>query len=78
MQKITLQDQNNNKIEMSDSGINIESAKDIIFKATGDVKAEGINIESKASAAFKGEGSASAEIKSSAQTTIKGSMVMIN
>ncbi|MES2776597.1 MAG: type VI secretion system tip protein VgrG [Bacteroidota bacterium] len=76
--KITITDQNNNSIEMSSDGVKIESAKDIILKATGDIKAEGINIENKASAAFKAEGSGSAELKSSGQTTVKGSMVMIN
>jgi len=76
--KVTITDQNENSLEMSSNGIKIESAKDIILKATGDIKAEGINIENKASAAFKGEGSGSAELKSSGQTTVKGSMVMIN
>ena len=75
---ITLQDQNNNKMEMSSDGVKIESAKDIILKATGDIKADGINIELKASASLKGEGSASAEIKSSGNTTVKGGIVMIN
>jgi Rhs element Vgr protein len=76
--KIILKDQNSNKIEMSSDGITIESAKDIILKATADVKVNGINIEATASAAFKSEGSASAEIKSGGQTTVKGSIVMIN
>jgi uncharacterized protein involved in type VI secretion and phage assembly len=75
---ITLKDQNNNKIEMSSSGITIESAKDIVLKATADIKADGINIQSKASGAFKAEGSGAAELKSSAQTVVKGSIVMIN
>lgn len=75
---ITIADENNNKIEMSSSGINIESGKDITLKATGDIKAEGINIEAKATAALKAEGSASAEVKSSGNTTIKGGIVMIN
>lgn len=76
--KITISDENNNKLEMSSDGVTIESAKNIILKATGDIKAEGINIENKASASFKAEGSGGAELKSSGQTTVKGSMVMIN
>ena len=75
---ILIQDQNGNKIEMNSDGISMESCKDIKIKATGDIKLEGINIESKASAAFKAQGSASAELSSSATTTVKGSVVMIN
>jgi Rhs element Vgr protein len=75
---ILIQDQNGNKIEMSSDGITIESCKDVKIKATGDIKLEGINIESKASAGYKAQGSASAELSSSATTTVKGSVVMIN
>ena len=75
---ILIQDQNGNKIQMNSDGISIESCKDVKIKATGDIKLEGINIESKASAGFKAQGSASAELSSSATTTVKGSMVMIN
>lgn len=75
---IIIQDQNGNKIQINKDGILMESIKDIIMKATGDIKVEGINIESKASAAFKAQGSASAEISSSATTTVKGSVVQIN
>lgn len=75
---ITLEDQNNNKLLMNSDGITIESAKDIILKAAGDVKTEGVNLENKASANFKSEGSAGAELKSSATLTIKGSLVQIN
>lgn len=75
---ILIQDQNGNKIQINSDGISIESAKDIIMKATGDIKMEGVNIQSKASAAFKAQGSASAEISSSATTTVKGSVVQIN
>jgi len=75
---ILIQDQNGNKIQINSDGILMESIKDIIMKATGDIKMEGINIESKANAAFKAQGSASAEISSSATTTVKGSVVQIN
>ena len=56
----------------------MESGKDIILKATGDVKIEGVNVSLKASAQFKGEGSAGAEISTSAVAILKGSMVQIN
>ena len=91
--KITIKDDNKNKIEMSEDGILIESGKDFILKAKGeikitstdktsvkadqDVKVEGMNIEIKAQTQFKGKG-AMVEINGSGQTTIKGGVVMIN
>jgi Rhs element Vgr protein len=75
---IRLEDENKNKIEMSKDGITIESGKDIIMKATGDVKIEGVNIEQAASAQFKAEGSAGIEVSSSANAVVKGAMVQIN
>ena len=73
---ISFVDQNGNKITMDDSGITIESVKDVIIKAAGDVKIDGININVKASAAFKAEGTATTEV-SGANTTIKGSAAAI-
>lgn len=82
---IELQDQNGNKIVMNDSGIQIESYKDLTLKATKDIKMEGLNVTLKAKTAFKAEGSATAEItganasvKGSAATVIKGGIVQIN
>lgn len=75
---VKLEDQNGNKITMDSNGITLESAKDIIIKASGDVKAEGTNTEIKAQAQFKAEGSAGAEVSSSATATLKGSIVQIN
>lgn len=82
---IVLEDQNGNKIVLDDKGISIESAKDIVLKATKDLKAEGMNIELKAQTAFKAEGSGNAElaganvsVKGSAATAIKGGVVQIN
>jgi len=73
---ISFVDQNGNKITMDDNGIAIESIKDVIIKAAGDVKIDGINITIKASAAFKAEGTATAEL-SGANTTVKGSAAAI-
>ena len=75
---ITIEDENSNKIVMNADGISIESAKDIILKASGDIKMEGTNIEQKASANFKAEGGSGLEVSSSATTTVKGSLVQIN
>lgn len=75
---IGIEDENGNKIVLDSNGITIESAADIILKATGDVKTEGVNIESAANANFKAEGSAGLEISSSATTVVKGALVQIN
>jgi uncharacterized protein involved in type VI secretion and phage assembly len=77
-QKIHLEDQNGNKITMNSDGITIESVKDIVLKATKDIKAEGININIKGSAQTKVEGGAGAEISSGGSTNVKGALVSIN
>lgn len=90
---ITLEDSTGNKIEMSESGILIDTPKEMTLKATGainiessdaitikasmDAKMEGMNVTTKAQATMKAEG-AMAELKGSAQTTVKGGIVMIN
>jgi hypothetical protein len=63
---------------MNSDGITIESAKDLILKASGDVSIEGTGVEVKASAQLKAEGSAGAEVSSGGQTVISGSLVQIN
>ena len=75
---ILLEDENGNKISMNSDGITIESAKDLILKANGDVSIEGTGVEVKASAQLKAEGSAGAEVSSGGQTVISGSLVQIN
>ena len=76
--KIHLEDQNGNKITMNEDGIKIESIKDIILKASNDIKAEGVNINVKGSAQTKVEGSSGAEVSSGGTTNVKGSIVNIN
>lgn len=91
---ITIEDLNGNKMVMGDAGINLESPKDIIIKATGKISIEATDkIDVKSSGGdLSGEGinvklkgsagfaaeGAMAELKGSAQTTIKGGIVMIN
>jgi Rhs element Vgr protein len=82
---IIIEDQNGNKITLDDSGIKIESVKDLILKASSDMNAEGMNISLKAQTGFKASGTASAEVsgasttlKGSATTTISGGVVQIN
>jgi len=90
---ISIADMNDNLFELSADGVKVESAGDIIMNAqgnielsaqgdisvgaTGDIGVEGMNIENKGTAAFKAEG-ANCEVNGSAQTVIKGGMVMIN
>ena len=77
--EITLLDSNSNSITMSSSGIAVESAGDLTFKASKNVKIEAqTNLELKATAQYKAEGSAGVEINSSAVTVVKGSLVQIN
>ena len=83
---IILTDQNQNKITMNSSGIEMTSPKDIILDAKGkieikaamDLSAEGLNVNVKANAQFKAEGTAGATLETPAIATVKGSMVMIN
>ena len=75
---ISLEDQNGNKIVLNNSGITIESAKDINIKAKGDIALEGKNVNVKAQAAFKAEGMSNAEVSTSGNAVLKGSMVQIN
>jgi Rhs element Vgr protein len=74
---IKLEDENSNIITMNPDGITIESGKDIIMKATGDINMEAINVAIAASAEFTAEG-VSATVEGSATTTIKGGIVQIN
>jgi Rhs element Vgr protein len=75
---ITLQDQHGNKIVMDQSGIQIESIKDVKITATGNLTAEGVNATLKGSGQLTAEGGGSAEFKSGGNTALKGSMVQIN
>ena len=75
---ILLEDSNGNKLQMNSDGITIESGGDVNIKASGDVNIEGSNLNHKAQSQFKAEGSGGAEMSSSGQTVIKGSVVQIN
>lgn len=91
---ILLQDQNSNKVELNQSGITLDTPKDIVMSAKGkitldavgnveitakaDVKTTGLNVNNTAQVGFVAKGSATAELSASGQTTVKGAMVMIN
>lgn len=91
---ITVKDKNGNTATFSSSGIVLDSKSDIQLKATGnielnatgkvsvsatgDVAVSGMNVSHTANASFSAKGTASAELSASAQTTVKGGIVMIN
>lgn len=75
---IILEDENGNKIQMSADGIVIESAADIIMKASGDVTVEGTNLTNSASAKYAADGGSGSEVTSGGQVVIEGALVAIN
>lgn len=75
---ILLEDENGNKVQMSSDGITLESAKDLVLKASGDIKVEGVNMSLSAQSQFKAEGNGGAELSTSGQAVVKGSIVQIN
>ncbi|ACH39558.1 phage protein D and tail spike protein, putative [Citrifermentans bemidjiense Bem] len=83
---IVIKDQNGNKIIMDNTGVRIESSKDLTLKAAKNVSIEAsASLSLKAQTSFKAEGTASAEVsgasttvKGSAKTVIQGGIVQIN
>ena len=87
-------DQNKNQLTLTDQGITLDCAKNIVLKAKGDISLEasgkvevkakmdmtleGMNVNANAKVGFAAKGKATAEVSASGQTTIKGGMVMIN
>ncbi|MFK7845269.1 MAG: type VI secretion system tip protein VgrG [Rhodothermales bacterium] len=91
---ITLKDANNNKVEMSATGITLESAGTILMKAgkqllldskddmglatKRNLTMDGLSIDADAKIAFSANGEGSASLKAGGQVTVQGAMVMIN
>lgn len=91
---ITVLDEHQNKVSLTSSGIELNSPKNIVLKASGgielkatgaisissqaDVKTSGMNVQSEAQIGFSAKGNATAELSASGQTVIKGALVMIN
>lgn len=75
---ISMTDQNGNTLVMNDQGVSIESKNALSIKASGDLTLEGTNVTVKANSQFKAQGNASAEVSSSGNTVVKGSLVQIN
>lgn len=83
---ITLTDVTGNTITMSDSGmelaaqgtLDITATQNITISSDLDVEISGMNVSATADVEFSAEGSATASFSSSGQTTVEGSIVMIN
>ncbi len=77
--KVSLVDQNGNKIEMTADGIVIESAKALQLKAGTELKLEsGTALSVKGGSELKMEGASGVELSSSAITKVKGSLLQLN
>lgn len=77
--QISLSDQSGNSIQLSESGIVIESAGELTIKTKKAIKIESkMDLALKASTTLKAEGSAGIEVSSSATAVLKGSLVQIN
>ncbi len=75
---IDIEDQFGNHIKMSDQGIVMQSDLKISISSTTDVEIKGTNVKISADAQLQLSGNAGAELKSSANTVIKGALVQIN
>lgn len=91
---VIVADGNGNELEMTESGISLNSPKNITITASGSVSIDGstgVNVKSSADVGLKGanasvegqmaasvKGGASAELSAGGTTTVKGSMVTIN
>jgi len=78
-QSITIQDQNGNRIALTQDGIEIASSQAISLQAGTEVKIEsGTSLSAKGGTELKLEGTSTAELSSAAVTKVKGGMVHIN
>lgn len=91
---VLLQDQHNNSVKLSSSGIDLASAGsmninvqenlsisargNIALKADGDVEVSGSNVEQSATTNFKASGNLSAELSAQGKTAVNGGLVTIN
>lgn len=74
----SLADQHGNKVVLDQAGITLESAKDLVLKASGSVELKGTTVEAAAQASLTLEGQASVGLNSGGTLTVKGSLVQIN
>jgi hypothetical protein len=76
--ELSMQDLNKNKLVMNPTGIQLTSQGSITLNAAGEVTISGLSIAATAETSLTLEGASSAMLGSSAQTVVKGAMVMIN
>jgi Rhs element Vgr protein len=77
-QSISMEDEHGNKLVMNESGIKLESIKDIVLNATRDVQASGINIRVKGSGSAELAGTAEVIVSTAGSLMMKGTVVNVN
>tara|TARA_B100000767_G_C19777995_1_gene543872 strand:- start:8834 stop:10648 length:1815 start_codon:yes stop_codon:yes gene_type:complete len=93
-QEILIEDQNDNQIKTSSSGIELKSKKDIKISSggslqlsaqgkvdissTADLSVKGLNINQEADVSFSAKATANLELNSSGVAVLKGSIIQIN
>ena len=93
-QEILIEDQNDNQIKTSSSGIELKSKKDIKItsggslqlsaqgkvdiSSTADLSVKGLNINQEADVGFSAKATANLELNSSGVAVLKGSIIQIN
>jgi uncharacterized protein involved in type VI secretion and phage assembly len=91
---VVVKDQSGNSITLSESGITLDSPKDITLAARGvitldaaaaihlrsaaDVTVDGLNVACQARGGMTAKGAVTAELSAAGQTTVRGALVMIN
>jgi Rhs element Vgr protein len=75
---IEISDQSGNTLSMSDQGIELSSQGALKLTASGDLKLSGKNVTLEANAQLTAKGNAGAELSTSGQCVVKGSLVQIN
>lgn len=75
---ITITDKSSNKVEMTSSGITVDSQSSLTLKAAQDVTVQGMSVTVSGDQSATVKGSSECEVSSGGQTSVKGSMVMIN
>ena len=76
---VKIADQNGNTLEMTESGILIESSREITLKAGTELKLEsGTALSVKGGTELKLEGTSGTEVSSSGVTKVKGTLLQLN
>jgi hypothetical protein len=76
--ELSMRDEYRNEFVMNATGIQLTSEGSITLNAGGPLTLSGLSIAASAETSLALEGASSAKLSSSAQTEVKGAMVMIN